>query len=61
VKKLEKKKIVRNPFGRPRTPDYRKKMHRFSRFEDAALEIIKKFESEKDKKLVLQMLEEIRG
>lgn len=61
---MEKKKRdwIPNPNGRPRNEEkqYRKKLHRFSKFEDAILDIVSKFESEKDKKLVLEKMKSIR-
>jgi hypothetical protein len=46
--------------GRPRTPDYRKEVHRFSRIEDVFLTIVNRMESENDRKLVLEALETIK-
>ncbi|HDR7743927.1 hypothetical protein OCD85_27655 [Bacillus pacificus] len=50
-----------NPYGRPKTPEYRKKLHRYSRFEDALNNVVREFESDRDKELVLKVLREIRG
>lgn len=47
--------------GRPRTADYRKKVHRFSKIEDIFLPLIQKLETEKDRKLVLEALEKVKG
>jgi hypothetical protein len=46
--------------GRPRTADYRKEVHRFSRIEDVFLAVVRKMETENDRKLVLEALETIK-
>ena len=56
------KGIVNNPNGRPKDEQkqYRKKLHRFSKFEDAVLDMVNRFESKKDREIALQMLEKIK-
>lgn len=61
---MEKKKRdwIPNPNGRPKNEQkqYRKKLHRFSKFEDAVLDMVNRFESTKDREIALQMLEKIK-
>jgi hypothetical protein len=45
--------------GRPRTPDYRKKMFRFSRVEDLFKKNLSKFD-EKHQRIVLEILEQLK-
>jgi hypothetical protein len=53
--------VLNKKMGRPETPAYRKKSLRFSRVEDVFTKNLDKLESENDKKLVLELLEEIKG
>lgn len=50
----------KNPVGRPKTPDYRKKNLRYSKVEDLFLRHLKHFENENDRQLVLSVLEKLR-
>ncbi|WP_053348210.1 hypothetical protein [Peribacillus butanolivorans] len=57
---LKEKKIM----GRPPLPlekQYRKKKHRFGRIEDKFTSILSLIESEKDRKLILDALEELKA
>ena len=46
--------------GRPSTPEYRKKIMRYSKVEDGLKETLKGFESERDKEKILQFLEMLK-
>ena len=47
--------------GRPSTPEYRKKTMRYSKVEDSLNEVLKEFESERDKELALKFLKALRS
>jgi len=53
---MEKK----SKMGRPKTPEYRKKLLRFSAIEDKFNEVIDQIENEKDRKLIIATLEKMR-
>ncbi|MDA1620650.1 MULTISPECIES: hypothetical protein [Bacillus cereus group] len=53
---MEQKKM-----GRPRVPKHRSKTMRLAKVEDQFLKVLSMMESKKDKKLVLEALEELRG
>ena len=46
--------------GRPSTPEYRKKIMRYSRVEDGLKEMLKGFESDRDKEKILHFLEVLK-
>ncbi|MCC2375825.1 MULTISPECIES: hypothetical protein [Bacillus cereus group] len=58
----QKRDWIPNPNGRPKNEQkqYRKKLHRFSKFEDAVLDMVNRFESKKDREIALQMLDKIK-
>jgi hypothetical protein len=58
---MEEVNVLENKMGRPTKPEYRKKTMRYSRVEDSIKNILDKFESEKDRKLMLNILEELKA
>jgi hypothetical protein len=58
---MEEVNVLESKMGRPVKPEYRKKTMRYSRVEDSFRNILDKFESEKDRKLILNILEELKA
>ena len=46
--------------GRPETPSYRKKNMRFSKVEDTFKNNLHRIESDKDRQIILDLLEELK-
>ena len=59
---IEKRGVMwlKKKMGRPTVPDYRKRVHRFSRIEDGLKEVMKKMKDENDKKLIEEFLNQFR-
>lgn len=47
--------------GRPESPEYRKKAMRFSKVEDKFKKILKDLETDNDRKLILNILDELKA